>query len=68
MPKNTEIFVACGGINLLLRRKERFLESFELVRNMVRTLGNLAETQTMRSVLMTKEILQNLNTLGCVRN
>ena len=68
VPKNCEIFVACGGINLFLRRKERFLESFELVRNMVRTLGNLAETQTMRSVLMTKEILQNLNTLGCVRN
>ena len=68
MPKNCEIFVTCGGINLFLRRNERFLESFELVRNMVRTLGKLAETQTMRSVLMTKEILQNLNTLGCVRN
>ena len=62
VPKNCEIFVACGGINLFLRRKERFLENSELVRNMVGMLGNLAETQTMRSFLMTKEILQNLNT------
>ena len=68
VPKNCEIFVTCGGINLFLRRKERFLESSKLVRNMVRTLGDLAETQTMRSVLMTKEILQNLNTLICVKN
>ena len=62
VPKNCEIFVTCGGIDLFLRCKERFLENSELVRNMVRTLGNLAETQTMRSFLMTKEILQNLNT------
>ena len=64
VPKNCEMFVTCGGIDIFLKCKR----GSELVRNMVRTLGKLAETQTMRSVLMTKEILQNLNTLGCVRN
>ena len=32
VPKNCEIFVTCGGINLFLRRKKRFLESSELVK------------------------------------
>ena len=62
VPKNCEMFVTCGGIDIFLKCKERFLENSELVRNMVRTLGNLADTQIMRSFLMTKEILQNLNT------
>ena len=62
VPKSCEIFVTCGGIDLFLTCKERFLENSELVRNMVGVLGNLAEIQTMRSFLMTKEVLQNLNT------
>ena len=63
VPKNCEIFVTCRGIDLFLKCKERLLENSELVRNMVGVLGNLAETQTMRSLLMTKEILQELEYL-----
>ena len=63
VPKNCEIFVTCGGIDLFLKCKGRLLENSELVRNMVGVLGNLAETQTMRSLLMTKEIIQELEYL-----
>eukprot|EP00092_Neocalanus_flemingeri_P107396 GFUD01137841.1.p1 GENE.GFUD01137841.1~~GFUD01137841.1.p1 ORF type:complete len:763 (+),score=248.66 GFUD01137841.1:337-2625(+) len=55
---NCERFLTGGGLNLFLQCKDRFPDEAELLRNMMRMLGNIAYYPSLRHKLMTKEFVE----------